>query len=309
MPYQNNALVLAEEYLPYLLKEDTVCSLAIERIRVSIEEIGDKKPEDPSLRQAWNYYNTAKELYSLAIKSGGREEVITEPIVLWTYEKLWEGFNFPKGYRDTDMTIPGARFEPPRYEAVPVIMGRVLRWLKNSTLEPVRKSAIFHLLFEVVHPFMDGNGRLGRILLNTILIEGGLLNVAFRSRERYINALRKAEEGAVIVIEKLARGRKLSDSEITDTVLEYGDLEALERLIRSELLHSLRVYARNQDILLTPSQAAQLLGIKNKDYIRVLINRGALAGKKVGGSWLVPLAEVLNYAERRKRFNNGDEGI
>ena len=302
MAYHENALVLAEEYMPYLLKEDTVCSLAIERIRVNIEDIGEEKPEDPSLRQAWNYYTTAKEVYSLALKSVGTEEIITEPVILWIYEKLWEGFNVPAGYRDTDMTIPGARFEPPRFEAVPLTMDRILKWLKRSTLEPIRKSAIFHLLFEVIHPFVDGNGRVGRILLNALLIEGGLLNVAFRDREKYIRALRQAEEGAVVVIDKLARGRRLTDSEITGTVIEYGDLEAFEGLIRSELLYSLRVYARDQEIFLTPFQAAQLLGLKNKDYIRVLINRGARVGIKVGGSWRIPLAEVLNYAERRRKI-------
>jgi len=178
-------------------------------------------------------------------------------------------------------------------------MERIVRWLKNSNLPPVRKGAVFHILFEVVHPFPDGNGRLGRILLNAVLVEGGLINVAFRDRDAYISALREAEEGAVVVVDKLARGRKLTDEQITDTVLEYGKVEVFEKLIAKELLHSLKVYAREKDVLLTPSQVAQLLGFKNKDYVRVLINRGALVGKKVKGSWYVPLSEVISYGERK----------
>ncbi len=291
-------IVLGEEFLPYLLKEETVCSLAIERISVHVEELEGKEPEEPSLKQARNYYRTAKDVYSLALKVAGKgEEIVTEPLVLWTYERLWEGFNVPRGYRDTDMVIPGARFEPPRPEVVPKVMGRVLRWLRNSDLEPVRKSAIFHLLFEVIHPFTDGNGRIGRILMNALLIEGGLLNVAFRNREEYIRALRSAEEGAVVVVDRLSRGRKLTDGQITDTVLEYGDVGAFEKLIRRELLHSLKVYGRRREVLLTPSQVAELLGFKNKDYVRVLINRGVLAGRKVGRNWAVPLSEVISYIE------------
>ena len=297
MAYQKEAIVLAEEFLPYLLKEETVCSLAIERVRVQMEELGEEVPEEPRLRQAWNYYRTAKEVYSLALKGAGKEEIVTEPLVLWTYEKLWEGFSVPKGYRDTDMVITGARFEPPRPEAVPKVMGRVLEWLRNSELEPVRKSAFFHLLFEVVHPFTDGNGRVGRILMNAVLIEGGLINVAFRNRKRYIEALKEAEEGAVVVVDKLSRGRKLTDEQITDTVLEYGEVEVFERLIRDELLHSLKVYGREKDVLLTPSQVAEFLGFKNKDYVRVLINRGTLVGRKIGGIWMVPLSEVISYVE------------
>ncbi len=299
MAYQREPFVLAEEFFPYLLEEETECSLAIEQVRVQMDELGEKVPKDPRLRQAWNYYRTAKEVYSLALKGAGKEEVITEPLVLWVYEKLWEGFSVPKGYRDTDMVISGARFEPPRPEVVPKVMGRVLEWLRNSELEPVRKSAVFHLLFEVVHPFTDGNGRVGRILMNAVLIEGGLINVAFRDRERYIEALREAEEGAVVVVDKLSRGRKLTDGQITDTVLEYGEVGVFEGLIRKEMLHSLKVYGRKKDVLLTPYQVAQLLGFKSKDYVRVLINRGTLVGKKVGRTWFVPLSEVISYVERK----------
>lgn len=299
MAYQREPFVLAEEFLPYLLEEETECSLAIEQVKVKMEELGEEAPRDPALRQAWNYYRTAREVYSLALKGAGKEEVITEPLVLWTYEKLWEDFSVPKGYRDTDMVISGARFEPPRPEVVPKVMERVLEWLRNSELEPVRKSAVFHLLFEVIHPFTDGNGRVGRILMNAVLIEGGLMNVAFRDRKRYIEALREAEEGAVVVVDKLSRGRKLTDEQITDTVLEYGEVEVFEGLIRDELLHSLKVYGREKDVLLTPSQVAELLGFKNKDYVRVLINRGTLIGRKIGGIWLVPLSEVISYVERK----------
>ncbi len=299
MTYQERALVLVEEFLPYMLKEETICSLAIERIRVELEELGEDKPSEPRLRQAWNYYHTAKEIYSIALKGAGKEEIITEPLILWAYEKLWEGFNVPKGYRDTEMTIMGARFEPPRPEVVPKLMKRIIEYLKSCRLPPVRKGAVFHLLFEVIHPFTDGNGRLGRILLNAILIEGGLLNIAFRDRDSYISALRSAEEGAVVVVDKLARGRKLTGEQITETVLEYGDVEEFEELVRRELLHSLEVYAREKEILLTPSQVAQLLGFKNTDYVRVLVHRGVLTGVKMRNFWYVPLSEAIAYAKKR----------
>ena len=41
-------------------------------------------------------------------------------------------------------------------------------------------------------------------------------------------ALKSAEEGAVTVVEKLSRGRKLTNDQITDTILKYGNLESLE---------------------------------------------------------------------------------
>jgi len=232
MTYQEGVLV--EKLLPYILREETIHSLAIERVRVEFEELGEEVPSEPRLRQAWNYYHTAKEIYSLALKGAGGDEVITEPLILWGYDKLWEGFMVPKGYRDVEMSIVGARFEPPRPEVVPRIMKRIVDYLKSCELPPVRKGVVFHLLFEVIHPFADGNGRLGRILMNAILIEGGFLNVAFRDRDSYVSALRSAEEGAVVVVDKLARGRKLTDEQITETVLEYGDVERFEELVRRD---------------------------------------------------------------------------
>ena len=49
----------------------------------------------------------------------------------------------------------------PQY--VPQVMNDLLTWLKDSELHPLVKGCIFHYEFEVIHPFLDGNGRLGRL--------------------------------------------------------------------------------------------------------------------------------------------------
>ena len=198
------------------------------------------------------------------------------------------------------MVIFGAKFTPPPPYVVPVLVKNIINWLKEeSEIDVIKRAVIFHTLFEVIHPFPDGNGRVGRILLNTILVENGLLNVAFRNREEYINALRESEEGAVIVIGKLSRGRKLSPQEITETVEYYGNTKIFEDLIRKEIMHSLSVYADMKTILLNPEEVAQLLGFRNKDYVRVLIHRGKLRAVKKEGKWKIPLSEVIKNFERK----------
>jgi Fic family protein len=54
-------------------------------------------------------------------------------------------------------------------------------------LHVVERAAVFHLRFETIHPFIDGNGRVGRLLLNFELMKAGLppVNVKFTDRERY----------------------------------------------------------------------------------------------------------------------------
>jgi len=296
-------IVLVEEFLRYLTKEETVCSLAIERIEVELKDLDKKEQEkDKKTLQAINYLKTAEEIYKLAyqgFKTG--KEIIEEPLILWAYGKLWEGFNIKAEYRRTSMQILRAIFEPPPPETVPFLMETLIKWLREekNNLTPIRRATIFHLLFEVIHPFEDGNGRLGRIFMNAILIEGGFINVAFRNRKEYIKALRKAEQGAIVVIDALARGRNLTSHDITQTVEYYSELNEFENLIRKEMLQSLKTYGRKLKIYLTPKEVAQLLGYKNPDYIRVLINRKKLFGEKTPQGWRIPLSEVIKFAEDR----------
>ncbi|AAC07978.1 Fic family protein [Aquifex aeolicus] len=300
MTYQNGVEVLLEEFLDYLTKEETICSLEIEKLKVSIDEL-EKETDEPRVLQGINYFRTAKEVYQLSRKAyETKEEVVSEALILWIYENLWKGFNVPKGYRKSDMVIFGAKFSPPPPYVVPNLIRTIVNWLRNEkTIDVVKKSIIFHTLFEVIHPFPDGNGRVGRILLNAILVENGLLNVAFRNREKYISALREAEEGAIVVVEKLSRGRKIDYSSITETVEYYGNLNVFDELIRTEMMHSLKVYSNIKQVFLTPEEAAKLLGLKNKDYVRVLIHRGKLKAVKEEGKWKIPLSEVVKNFEHK----------
>ncbi len=60
-------------------------------------------------------------------------------------------------------------------------------------------AAVVHNQFEMIHPFQDGNGRVGRILLNNILLKNGLppLNIELRNRREYYSAL-QAHENVMI---------------------------------------------------------------------------------------------------------------
>ncbi len=75
-------------------------------------------------------------------------------------------------------TRPGnARFVPPPPEEVPACMGALERWLRD---EPERtptllKAALSHVQFETIHPFLDGNGRVGRLLVTLLFCVEGVL--------------------------------------------------------------------------------------------------------------------------------------
>jgi Fic family protein len=75
-------------------------------------------------------------------------------------------------------TRPGnALFVPPPPNLVEDLMGDLERFLheEESGLPPVIKAGLAHLQFETIHPFLDGNGRLGRLLITLYLCEQGIL--------------------------------------------------------------------------------------------------------------------------------------
>ena len=69
-----------------------------------------------------------------------------------------------------------ARYTPPRHEEVPGLMDNLLDYLNNyKEHNPFIKIAVFHYQFEAIHPFRDGNGRLGRLLIPLCLHREGLI--------------------------------------------------------------------------------------------------------------------------------------
>lgn len=59
----------------------------------------------------------------------------------------------------------------PPADIVPFLMSDLFEWLKNSDVHPLIKSCVFHYEFEFIHPFQDGNGRMGRLWQTVILKE------------------------------------------------------------------------------------------------------------------------------------------
>jgi len=92
-------------------------------------------------------------------------------------------------YRSLPVRIVGATHEPPQPYIVPIKMEELLADYKEikEKLHIIDAVAIFHLRFEGIHPFIDGNGRTGRLILNFELMKNGLLpvNIKFTNRREY----------------------------------------------------------------------------------------------------------------------------
>ncbi len=72
---------------------------------------------------------------------------------------------------------PGnARFVPPPPDKVPELLGDLDRWLhSDDSLPPLIRAGLAHVQFETIHPFLDGNGRIGRLLITLLVQHWGLM--------------------------------------------------------------------------------------------------------------------------------------
>jgi hypothetical protein len=97
------------------------------------------------------------------------------------------------GYRNDFVFLRTSRYVPPRWEVVPEAMSALFELLESEPEASVR-AVLGHWLFGYIHPFMDGNGRLARFLMNTMLASGGYPWTVIQVSERseYLDALNSA---------------------------------------------------------------------------------------------------------------------
>lgn len=97
------------------------------------------------------------------------------------------------GYRERRVFIRGADHVPPAYEAVPALMDALFDLLTKEESAAVR-GVLGHFVFVFIHPYSDGNGRIGRFLLNLMLASGGYDWTVVRvdRRPAYMAALEQA---------------------------------------------------------------------------------------------------------------------
>jgi Fic family protein len=131
-----------------------------------------------------------KDAFEYVVSLAGANDPLTERVIKEIHSLVLMNDSTNRGlYRRVPVIISGAAHTPPQPYLVPIQMETLVADYENMKLEKhiIESVAEFHLRFEGIHPFIDGNGRTGRLILNLELIKAGLLpvNIKFSDRRKY----------------------------------------------------------------------------------------------------------------------------
>ncbi|MAG08157.1 cell filamentation protein Fic [Candidatus Woesearchaeota archaeon] len=133
----------------------------------------------------------------------GTKEELSLKLVLKLHKLCFESSkHFAGKLRDVEVVIRNPKGEVihqgvPAKEVKPAVQDIVLWYKENKNkFRPLALAAIVHNQFEHVHPFQDGNGRIGRLLLNYVLIKKRYppINITLEDRTEYYKALREYDK-------------------------------------------------------------------------------------------------------------------
>lgn len=196
----------------YVAKEATQSS-RIEGTQTNIEdafkEAAELKPEE---RDDWTEVQNYIHAVNFAIGSLDKLP-LSNRLLCQTHEVLLAGVRGkekrPGEWRVSQnwigVSLKNATFVPPHHEHVPALMSDLEKFLhaEDFFAHPLLRMAIAHYQFETIHPFLDGNGRLGRLMISLYLAASGLLRQPAlylsdyfeRNKTAYVDHLMAVREG------------------------------------------------------------------------------------------------------------------
>jgi len=190
--------------------------------------------------------------------------------------------NIAGQYRNVDVFITGTEHKPPSAIDVAFKMHELIEWARKnySKMDVIEFSSMFHHKFVHIHPFEDGNGRVGRLLMNIFLMQYGfpLAIIQKNDRQKYYRVLAAADK---------------------------GNYKPLILFVAQAVLRSLNIYL---DVLTPSKEKENFISLAeatkyckySQAYLGKLAKEGKLEAIKINRNWMTTKEAVLRYVKEHK---------
>jgi len=307
-----------------LFRDEIRNSIAIEGIFTNRNDLihvlqHNKKTTDQKSAAILGYFEAASSVYEYANNLYKENEFLIRladikqiHTMLMRYEKQVGSYLGILGdYRKEQVEVFNSTFTPLHFLYIPKTMKIFLKWLNqnvnNSKYDKIKLAALSHLLFETIHPFRDGNGRVGRIFLSFLLIGFGYLNISIKGtskkdRDKYYKAMETGDNKFEILLREVEKGKIISITDIDKIVFET-DSSLLEDIIKNRIQDSFgrisnsKIIELNLNAEVSLNEASKFYNY-SQDYLRNLINNGKLKASKKGKLWFIKISDIDDYIKK-----------
>ena len=160
----------------------------------------------------------------------------------------------------------------PPAKRIPELMADLFEWLKTSDVHPLIKSCVFHYEFEFIHPFQDGNGRIGR-LWQTVILKEWKEVFAWIPVETLIKENQKEYYNALGVSDKSANSTKFIEFMLSIILTTIEEIIATEKKVTVKVTQKVTVNQKKiikaikENPNITQEKLAEIIGISRKSII------------------------------------------
>ena len=219
------------------------------------------------------------EAFDLMIELVNSKKKISQEIIQKIHEFVTKGIlKNPGQYRTENIAITGANIRPPSYLKIIKLMDEYIQNIEKLKLQTIKKAAFIHHEFVRIHPFIDGNGRVARLLTNFFLMKKGYPPIIIQKEDRknYYKSLNKADLGDISAFAIfIARA-------VNESLIYY-----LSSFIEEERLISLSELSKKSDY--------------SQEYLSLRARQGKLDAVKIENIWYSSKRALKDYEKSVKK--------
>ena len=204
---------------------------------------------------------------------------ISQEIIQKIHEFITKGIlKNPGQYRTENVAITGAKIRPPSYLKIVKLMDEYIQNIEKLKLKTIKKAAFIHHEFVRIHPFIDGNGRVARLITNFYLMKKGYPPIIIQKEDRknYYQSLNKAD---------------------------LGDLSDFAMFIARSVNESLQYYLSSfiEEERLVPLSELSKKSDYSQEYLSLRARQGKLDAVKIENVWYSSKRALKDYQKSVKK--------